>query len=80
MVTKELLAKLVAGLAPQLEVAIEGLIVKHLDQVVDQVVLKITEAIPGTLDNVLLESAKPKIKEELKKVLLAQAEKISVEV
>ena len=64
--------------APKLgAVAIKAAVEKHTDALVDQVLLKLTDLIPGTIDNVIVEAAKPKIKEEIKALLIAKADLIS---
>jgi hypothetical protein len=60
-----------------LEVAVEKLIEAKCDEAVEAAFKKIEEVIPGEIDNMILEKVKPEAKAELKKILLAQAEKIS---
>lgn len=78
---KEEAQKVIDGLLEQgkiqLELAVEKEINDKCDEVVEKILQKIADAIPGGLDNVVIEAAKPKVKEELKKLLLSQAEKIS---
>lgn len=74
----EALKKAVAEQAlPAIEIAVEKLIEARCDEAVDAAFKKIEELIPGMIDDVILEKVKPEAKVELKKVLLAQAEKIS---
>lgn len=74
----EALKKAVAEQAlPAIEIAVEKLIEARCDEAVDATFKKIEELIPGMIDDVILEKVKPEAKVELKKVLLAQAEKIS---
>ena len=61
----------------QLELAIEKLINDKCDLAVDAGLNKLMEVIPGKIDDVMIEAAKPKIKEVMKAELLKQAEKIS---
>ncbi len=77
MSTKETIKKILDAVAPQIEVAAEGLIIAKSDIAVDFLLGKLTELIPGNIDNAVAASVAPKLKEELKAYLLAQAEKIS---
>lgn len=62
---------------PQLEIEVEKQIAAKADGVVDLVLAKIMEAIPGKIDDTLIEGKKAAIKDAVKALLLAQAEKIS---
>ena len=74
----EALKKAVAEQAlPAIEIAVEKLIEARCDEAVDAAFKKIEEAIPGSIDDMILEKVKPEAKAELKKFLLVQAEKIS---
>ncbi len=61
----------------ELEVGVEKAIEEKCDALVDHLLAKITEAIPGNFDNMLAEKVKPQLKIDAKKFLLEQAEKIS---
>ena len=77
MTKKELAEKVIEALAPQIEVIVEKAVADHTDKVIDLALEKLTTLIPGTLDNVLAASIAPKLKEEVKAILLAKAELIS---
>jgi hypothetical protein len=62
---------------PQLEIEVEKQIAAKADGVVEWVLAKIMEAIPGKIDDALIEGKKAAIKDAVKALLLAQAEKIS---
>lgn len=70
---KELLEEGKALLEPQ----VEKLIQDKSDMIVDLALGKLEQLIPGKLDDLALEAAKPEIKDHVKKFLLAEAEKIS---
>ena len=59
------------------EVAVEKLIEAKADLAIDALLKKVEELIPGALDDAIIESQKPKIKQFIKDALLKEAEKIS---
>lgn len=60
-----------------IELAVEKVIEAKSDVFADSLLAKLAESIPGQLDDAIIEKVKPQVKEELKKFLLGQAEKIS---
>lgn len=71
------LQDIVQALLPQVEVLVKTAIEAKSDEVVEQVLAEIKKAIPTQIDDVIIEQLKPTVKAEIKKFLLAQAEKIS---
>ena len=71
------LKPIIEKLLPLLEVEVEKIIEANCDKAVDALVMKLEELIPGSIDNLVLEAAKPELKKVVKVALLAQAEKIS---
>lgn len=59
------------------EVALEAFVEKAYEPVVDGLLNKLKEAIPGTVDDVFINAAAPMLKPIAKQLLLEQIEKIS---
>lgn len=65
------------SLKPQIEVLAKAAVEKHSDAIVDLVLAKVAELIPGKLDDALLASLAPTIKATVKSAALAAADKIA---
>lgn len=80
MAVQDVLNSVLEALKPQVEVLVKAAIEAKSDEVVELALTKLVELIPGKLDDAILLPLKPKIKEEVKKLLLAGADKISTQV
>lgn len=76
MSLQETVKAVLDSLKPQVEVLVKAAIESKSDALVDTVLSKLTEAIPGKLDDALVASLAPKIKEAVKAALLQAADKI----
>ena len=64
-------------LKPALEVYVENLIAKRSDEIVEKIAIAVKAAIPGEIDNMMIDAKLVAIKAQVKKDLLEEAEKIS---
>lgn len=66
-----------SALKPALEVYAKGLIEAKSDEIVEKVLAKVKDLIPGEVDNMLIDAKKAEAKKEIKEFLLLEADKIS---
>jgi len=63
-----------------IEVQLKAAVESHSDSTADLLLNKLKEAIPGQIDDAIIEAAKPQLKAAVKAELLKLVDKISAEV